>query len=175
MIFNINFKNEISCHILILEFFIDIQDYTPPDLRVYIKENTLLAPNSKGTITIEVANVDITDVKFLQLTLLPSNDYRLLSSSDYVYFGDVDSDDTESEDFEIYVFNPKDEKIEVPLKLEYQDSNENQFSEERLLSFNVYSSKELSKYGLIKKSYTKYIILIIVVGIILWYIKKKSR
>ncbi len=157
------------------EFFIDIQDYTPPDLRVYIKENTLLAPNSKGTITIEVANVDITDVKFLQLTLLPSNDYQLLSSSDYVYFGDVDSDDTESEDFEIYVFNPKDEKIEVPLKLEYQDSNENQFSEERLLSFNVYSSKELSKYGLIKKSYTKYIILIIVVGIILWYIKKKSR
>jgi len=157
------------------EFFIDIQDYTPPNLRVYIKENTIFTPDTKGTITIEVANVDITDVTFLQLTLLSSNNYQLLSSSNYVYLGDIDSDDTESEDFEIYVLNPKDGKIEIPIKLEYQDSNENKFSEERLLSFNIYSSKELSKYGLIKKSYTKYIILIIVVGIILWYIKKKKK
>lgn len=157
------------------EFLIDIESYTKPNLKTYIKENTIFAANTKGTVTVEVANVDITDVKFLQLTLLPNKDYNLLSSNNYVYLGDVDSDDTESEDFEIYVSNPKDGKIEIPIKLEYQDSNENKFSEERTLSFNVYPSKELSKYGLIKKNYTKYIILIIVIGIILWYIKKRKK
>jgi len=157
------------------EFLVKISDYTEPDLRVYIRENTILLPNSKGTITIEVANVDITDVKFLQFTLIPNEDFQLLSSSGYVYLGDIDSDDTESEDFEIFIKDTKDGKVIIPVKLEYQDSTENKFMNEYNLEFSVYSSSELSKYGLVKKSYWVYLVLVVIVGIIAWYFWKKRK
>jgi len=157
------------------EFLVKVSDYTEPDLRVYIRENTVLLPNSKGTITIEVANVDITDVNFLQFTLMPGEDYQLLSSSGYVYMGDIDSDDTESEDFEIFVRDAKDGKIIIPVKLEYQDSTENKFVNEYSLEFNVYSSSELSKYGLVQKGYWGYLLLVVIIGIIAWYLWKKRK
>lgn len=157
------------------EFLVKVSDYTEPDLRVYIRENTVLLPNSKGRITIEVANVDITDVNFLQFTLMPSEDYQLLSSSGYVYMGDIDSDDTESEDFEIFVRDSKNGKIIIPVKLEYQDSSENNFVNEYNLEFNVYSSSELSKYGLAQKSYWAYIIVVVIIGIVAWYFWKKRK
>ncbi len=157
------------------EFLVKISDYTEPDLKVYIRENTILTPNSKGTLTIEIANVDITDVKFLQLNLLPNEDYHLLSSSGYVYIGDIDSDDTESEDFEIFVKDTKDGKITIPVQLKYQDSNENNFEKQYDLEFNVYSSGELSKYGLIQRSYWGYIVVLVIIGIAAWYFWKKRR
>ena len=157
------------------EFMIDVNEYTKPDLQVYIRDKTILLPNTKGTVTIEVANVDITDIKFLQFTLLPSEDYHLLSSSGYVYMGDVDSDDTESEEFEIFIGDVKDGVVDIPVKLVYQDSNENKFEEVRDLGFNVYSSGELSKYGLVQRSYTKYILILAVVAIIVWWIWKRRK
>lgn len=156
------------------EFMIDVNDYTDPDLQIYIRENSILSPNSKGSLTIEVANVDITDVKFLQFNLLPSEDYQLLSSSGYVYMGDIDSDDTESEEFEIFVKDVQGQ-VKIPVKIQYQDSNENKFEQEADLSFSVYSSSDLSRYGLIQKSYTKYVVLLVVAGIIVWWFWRKRR
>ena len=154
------------------EFMIDIQQYTTPDLKAYIRQNTVLEPNSKGKVTIEIANVDITDVKFLQFYLLPSEDYELISSSNYVYMGDIDSDDTESEDFEIFVKDS--DEISIPVKIEYQDSNENKFEKEFNLSFKVYSSGELAKYGLKERGYTIYVVIIIAL-LVIWYIWKKRK
>ena len=157
------------------EFMVDINDYTTPDIRAYIKENTVLEKNSRGTITLEIANVDITDVKFLQLILLPSEDYQLLSSSNYVYIGDIDSDDTDSEDFEIFVKSPKDGGVSFPIRLEYQDSNENSYEKELHLKFNVYSSSELSKYGLKEANYWSIIIFLVILAIIIYFYRKKRR
>jgi len=154
------------------QFLIDVQEYTTPKLKAYIKENTILKPNTKGTITIELANVDVTDVKFLQFYLLPSEDYELISSSNYVYMGDVDSDDTESEDFEIFVKDA--EEVSIPVRVEYQDSNENNFEQEYNLSFKIYSSSELAKYGLKENGYALYIVIIIAI-IIIWYIWKRKK
>ena len=67
------------------EFMIDVDEQDAPDIRVYLRENTILKENSKGTITLELANVGESDAKFLQLTLISTDDYKLLSSSNYIY------------------------------------------------------------------------------------------
>ncbi|MBD3247648.1 hypothetical protein GF378_03465 [Candidatus Pacearchaeota archaeon] len=157
------------------EFMIDIEQYNVPELNVYIKENNILQPNTKGTIAIEVANVDLGDVEFLQMTLLPSEDYKLLSSSDYVYIGNVDSDDTDSEDFEIYVKDVEDGEVSVPIKIEYQDSNEKEYEKTIDLKFSVYSSRDLKKYGLKETNYTGIIILAILAIIVYFYWRRKNR
>jgi hypothetical protein len=158
------------------EFLIDVNDYDVPNLKVFVKENTILSGNSRGEITIEIANVDVADVKFLELTLLPNEEYMLLSSSNYVYLGDVDSDDTESEDFEIYVKDIKENKLTIPVNLKYQDSNENKYEQNVNLNINIYSSGELYKYGLKQRSIILPIVVIIIgAGIGYFYWRKRRK
>ncbi len=156
------------------EFMIDIEEYNLPEIKAYLRETDIIQPNSKGSITIEVANVDEADIKFLQMTLLPNEDYKLLSASNYVYLGDVDSDDTESEDFEIFVNDVK-EDVTIPILLQYEDIEEIEHEEEFEVTFNVYNSGELSKYGLQKRSYTLIVIVILVILIIVYFYWKKRR
>jgi len=157
------------------QFMVEVKEYHAPDIRVYIIENNILQSNTKGTITLELANVGLGDVKFLQMTLLPSEDYHLISSSDYIYLGSIDSDDTDSEDFDIFVTNVKDGIVSIPIKLEYQDTNEKPYVKNIDLQFNVYTPEELSKYGLKEKSYTLIIIIILLLAIIVYLFWKKKR
>lgn len=157
------------------EFMIDVEQYNVPELNIYIKDNNILQSNTKGTLAIEVANVDLGDVEFLQMTLLPSEDYKLLSPSNYVYLGNVDSDDTDSEDFDLYVKDVEDGEVSVPVKIEYQDSNEKDYEKTVDLKFNVYSSGELRRYGLKETSYTGIIVVAILALLAYFYWKRKNR
>jgi hypothetical protein len=158
------------------EFTIDVEEYDIPEIKAYIRETDILQSNSRGTITIEIANVDEADIKFLQLTLLPSTDYELLSSSDYVYLGDVDSDDTESEDFDIYLRNVKNQAT-IPILLKYENTDEKEYEKEYELTLDVYDSRELSKYGLKETNYTLVVfVIIIILGVIGYlYLKKRKK
>ena len=39
------------------EFMIDVQEYNIPELKLYLRETDIFESNSKGTITIEIANI----------------------------------------------------------------------------------------------------------------------
>ena len=59
------------------EFMIDVSEYNIPELKVYLRESNILQSNSRGAITIEIANVDEADIKFLQLSLRYHQHHRL--------------------------------------------------------------------------------------------------
>lgn len=157
------------------EFTIDIEDYDAPKIKPYLRETDILQENSKGTITIEIANIDEADIKFLQLTLLPDEGYKLLSSSNYIYLGDVDSDDLEREDFDIFVKTVKDGIVKIPILLEYENSDEKEYKEEFEITFEVYSSREIYKYGIKEKGYTPLIIFLLALGIISYFYWRRKR
>ena len=157
------------------QFTIDIEEYDIPEIKVYLKETNIFQSNSKGIVTLEIANVEEADVKFMQLTLLPSDDYILLSSSNYVYMGDIDSDDTESEDFEIFIKDVKDGEVNIPVLLQYEDIDEGEYEKQFNVIFNVYSSSELSKYVLKERSYTGTIAVIIILVLFGYYYWKKRK
>jgi hypothetical protein len=160
------------------QFTIDVAEYDRPDIKAYIRESQILKAGEKGDIVIEVANTDVGDAKFLQLTLLPSDDYNVLSSSEYVYLGDVDSDDTESESFSIYVSPKANGKVTFPVKVEYQDSNEKKYEKNYNLKLNIFSEDELLTFGLRKKDNTTVVIaviLILVIGFFVWRRLKKRK
>jgi hypothetical protein len=76
------------------QFMIDVETRDLPDIKIHIKESAVLKAGEKGEITLEIANSDVGDAKFVELTLIPNESYELLTSSNYVYIGDIDSDDT---------------------------------------------------------------------------------
>ena len=147
-----------------------------PKVSPFIKRSTVLQSQKEGKITISMANSGITDVKFLELFILPSDDYQLISTSDYFYIGDIDSDDTESEEINIYV-NKGVEKLNLPVRLKYRDANNKDFQQAFDLEMNLYSEKNLKKFGIIQKSNTGVylIILILIAGGYYWYRKNKKN
>ena len=153
-------------------FFVDVENKRL-ELKPYIVTSDIVTTGSSGKFTIEIANVGRQKVESLELELLDSTDYKLLSTSNYVYIGDLDFDDTESEEFSVYVSEGIN-KVNIPVKLKYE-VNDKQYQQNYNLVLNLLTEKEAKKVGLIKQSYTTYIIITIIILIALFFIYRKFR
>lgn len=144
-----------------------------PQVRTYIKRSTSLRANEPSKITLEIANAGTTDVKFFEISLLPWEDYQLISASDYIYIGDIDSDDTESEDIDIFINRKADDdgKLTIPVKLSYYDANNIKYEKNFNLEMELYSSWKLKKFGVLQRNYSwiYLLVLILALGGFLYY------
>ena len=147
-----------------------------PKLRVYVKKSEVLRANKPGKVTIEIANAGSSDVKFLELSLLPSEDYQLVATTDYYYLGDVDSDDTESEEIDLFI-NRKVKTLHLPVKLKYTDANNKPLQQQFDLELELYSTSKLKKFGVLPTSKAGLyfiVIILIIVGVIFYRRYKKD-
>ena len=158
------------------DFYIDVEKYDLPEMKVYIRESTILKSGETGKVVIEIANADIGDARFVQLTLNSSDQYQILSKSNYVYLGDIDSDDTESEEFEIFIYPNLEDEIFLPVFIQYQDVNEQRYQEHFILKLETYDSSELKIFGFEKRNYIIPIVLILIllVGIYIYWRQIKN-
>ncbi|MBU0929623.1 MAG: hypothetical protein KJ623_00965 [Nanoarchaeota archaeon] len=143
-----------------------------PFLDVSIDQNSLIQ-NTQSTVTVKFVNRGLTGIKFLNVKLLSSNNYNILSADNF-YIGDVDIDDYQTIDFQL---NPKTAgTITLPLMISYKDANNKDYLTTLNLNTKVYNINEAKQLGLIKSSSFGYIIffLILIVGIIL-YLKYRKR
>jgi hypothetical protein len=143
-----------------------------PDVKVYIKKSAVLQDNTAGKVTLELANAGSSNVKYMELYLLPSDDYKLVSTTDYFYLGDVDSDDTESEEIDIFI-NRGVDTLTMPVQIKYYDANNKEFQQTVDLEMELYSSSQLKKYGVLESSNTWIFFVIILLGVGGWIYYKK--
>lgn len=146
-----------------------------PKISLYLKKSTVMSTKSVGKITLEVANAGSTDIKFVELTLKPSEDYQLVTSHDYFYLGNIASDDTQSEEIDIYLNKDfgKDGKAKIPVHLKYADANNKIYQQDSELELNLYSSSELKKFGLVQASSGWIYVLILILVIAGFFVYKK--
>ena len=110
---------------------------------------------------------------------MPSDNYRILSNEE-VYIGNIDSDDYETADFELFIGGSKEKKVSLPVVLEYKDANNNDFKERIELTLDLYSASEAKKFGLKKGNGfvgNLVIVVIVVAGLFIyrkWRKHKKS-
>ncbi|MDP3990499.1 MAG: COG1361 S-layer family protein [archaeon] len=160
---NITYNDE-KGNRLTIEDVVAVQIGSAPDLKTYIKRSTVLRKGETGSITIELANTGTDDIKFLELEILPTKDFEVLSTSPYAYIGDVDSDDTESEEFQIFVKRSV-KTLMVPVMLRYTDANNNPIEEKTDLELRIYSGFQLREFGLVASSSSGVYILLILLGV----------
>ncbi len=144
-----------------------------PKLRPFIRRSSVLKANEHGKLTLGIANAGATDIKFLEVFLLPSDDYQLISTSDYFYIGDVDSDDTESQDIDIFI-NRKAEILHFPVRLKYFDANNKNFEQTFDLEMNLYSTSQLKKFGVIDNGNTGLVIILFLILGVGFYLHRKG-
>ncbi len=146
-----------------------------PTIRTYVRDQDVYEPGKNGRIVVEIANPSPLDVKFLELELHKSATYTLLSANKYVYIGDIDSDDTESETFQIHL-EKDNKKVVIPVTVRYQDPNNNMYVDEIELVLNTFSRRQLVAYGMIKRSSIPLLILIIALaGVGYWWWRRRKK
>ncbi|MFH1358652.1 MAG: CARDB domain-containing protein [archaeon] len=141
-----------------------------PKFFVEVENSEIYQGNNIGDVTIRFINYGLADIKFLTVELGESSDYRTISNSRQ-YVGDLDSDDFESLDFRLKVINTK-KDVELPLKISYKDSLNNDYEKEIILDLEMYTAKEL---GISNGGVAGYFILIVIVLIIAWFVYRKFK
>jgi len=147
-----------------------------PDLAVTIDSSTANRAGKVGEITVKFVNKGFSEIKFLYVTLEKNGGFEIISPSE-VYLGNVDSDDYESADYDVYVNPNAQGEITFPLTIEYKDANNNHYTKNLNLKTRIYSGREAKMFGIVEGgSATGIIIMIvIVVGGIFGYRKWKKR
>ncbi len=150
---------------------------TKPDMSVIVDESDLYVGKQSGTVTIRFINKGFSDVKFLDVSVEDNSNFELISSPE-VYVGNVDSDDYETADFEIYLNNgaiKKEKTITFPVHVEYRDANNNFYMEDHDLDLKILKPEKL---GIKQSSGTStFVIVLVVVGVggYFYYRRKKKR
>ncbi len=131
-----------------VEKSIGIQISGKPMLTVALASSDQLSKGSSGKVSIEVVNSAFTNVKFLTMRLVPTEEYTVLSANE-IYVGNLDSDDTDTQEFKIQLSNNVKEGSQVSLKVEllYREEGTNkEYSEQKTVPLTV---QPVNTYGVI--------------------------
>ncbi len=90
-----------------------------PELKIYVEDNEKLKQGEDGEVSLKFVNKGVSDLKFLDVELLPNKNYKIIGSGQ-AYVGDLDSDDYRTETFKV---NPSKESVELQVKYSYKDDN----------------------------------------------------
>jgi len=142
-----------------------------------IEDSDPFTRNHKGKFTISISNTGPTEIKFLSIELKPTKDYEILSNSK-AYIGNIEPDDFETEEFEIYVKKPCiicPNKIPIRVILDFKDNYNREIHKEEELQLRIFSRTEARAYGLIPKSSTLSYILLMIIIIYLYIVFREFR
>lgn len=156
----------------IKDSLISIKVHSEPVLGVVAEENLLLK-GEDNIVSIMIINKGLSDAKFLEVEV-GSGKFSLLSSKK-VYVGDVDSDDFDTVDFNVFFKSSVSDRVSFPITLKYQDVFNNDYEEGFDVFLKVYSRERAEELGLIEKGYVGQIISGVIILIVLWFVYRWWR
>ncbi len=125
-----------------------------------------------GDVVLSISNKGLTKVSFLDVEILDSDQYSLVSNNK-VYIGNIDSDDYETAEFKINIGKVKGE-IPIRFKINYKDNFNKLHTDYKDINLRIYTSGELSKLGLVQGNYNGVYFLIFIIAIAGgWFYYKK--
>lgn len=158
---------------------IGIQVDGRPEIKALLEKSDLFTAGTKGIVTVTVVNKGFAQVKFLNLKMLSTENYDVTSASE-AYVGNLDSDSTDSQDFQIQMKNEVSAGT-IPLKFEitYKEQNSNVDIVDpvnlqiNVLSMQDYASKQPTgnAQSLIITAVGGLIGLVVVI-VVLWFVYK---
>ncbi|MEK6835308.1 MAG: hypothetical protein AABX61_03535 [Nanoarchaeota archaeon] len=144
---------------------ISINVEAKPKLDLVLEDSQVVKVNDNGKIIIKLVNLGLTGVKSLRLTLLPNPDYEILSTNT-IYISNIDVEDFETAEFTII---PNQRNPKLLFNLNYKDTNNEEYAENKQIQLNVYTLDEAKKLGLVQNNIL-FTILIPAIALILIYI-----
>jgi hypothetical protein len=148
-----------------------------PDLLVGIDSTTIYQSGTTGEVTVKIVNKGVNEIKFLNVKLAESGSYRMISPSE-VYVGNIDSDDYETADFKLALKDKGSNDVILPLKLEYRDANNKEYTQDIELKLTLYDTSEAKELGLVQgngKVGFVVVIVVVVAGLFIYLRWRRHR
>ncbi len=155
------------------ESLISVEVFSEPELTMQVAEGLFLK-NKENAISIKVVNKGLSGVKFLEIEIGTSV-YYSLTSPNKAYIGDIDSNDFDNADFKILVKENSPNTLNIPVIITYKDAKNKEIINNDNLQIRVYSIKEATQLGLIKKDNTLIYIIIIAIVVISYLIYRRIK
>lgn len=143
-----------------------------PVLQIYVDKSSVIKGGQAGEVQILLVNPGLTDIKFLNIELLDSEDFEKISTNK-VYIGNLDSDDIDTVEFKLYVKPTSEQNIVLPINAIYLDANNNEYTEKIDVPLRIYTSGEISSYGLGEKNNNIWIVWLLIAAGAGYFIYKK--
>ena len=139
-----------------------------PELEVYFEESTIRPEDGRGDITLKFVNKGVNDLKFLDIELLETSGYNVLSTSRQ-YLGDLDSDDFRSETFTIETLQ---ENPDLELSIKYRDENNKMYEATVAtpLQYDRSPEEQQSPVGIIIA-----VVVVLLIGFWIWRRRKHRK
>jgi hypothetical protein len=147
------------------------------DYLISVDSSDIKTFGETGEIDIRISNPSVANMRYLQVELVESEQYKILSSPK-IYIGNVESDDFETLNYKIHVYDKNTDKdVFMRLKLNYKDDYNGNFISEEDVYLPLYSVAEMKKYGIIPEQnyFGTIFFLLIIVLIIGYFIYKKKK
>ena len=124
-------------------------------------------------VTLRIINEGLSDIKFLSVQIQQPTNGKIISPL-YEYLGDIESDDFDSIEIKIFADNKPSGTLSLPIKINYKDSTNKDFSDDKIIQIKVYSQDEAKKLGLInsKNNLIYFVFAAIVLIFIIYRIRK---
>ncbi|MFH0922817.1 MAG: COG1361 S-layer family protein [Candidatus Micrarchaeota archaeon] len=171
----ISYKDELGT-VYSTRDYIGISVGETPSLLVEISSSEVIKPNTAGTVEFKIINNGMGDIKFLN-AVAENGPLHEIASEPSMYIGTLAGDDSETVDYKIYVGNTEG-SVQIPLKLTYRDSTNQEYSQTINAKLRIYTNEELSRFGMSNDGTNIWLILIgvVVVGYLAYtYWWKKRR
>jgi len=102
-------------------YLIGIKTYEEPAYILALEDKTIYKELQKGTVTFSVANVGKASLNYLSVELVEQPLYYKLLGTNKNYVGNLDSDDFDTAEFEIYSEDSEASKLPLKVILTYKD------------------------------------------------------
>jgi len=141
-----------------------------PELMAVVDSTTISSKGQPGSVSLKVINKGIMDLKYLNLRLISTDQYKVLSASNEAYIGNLDSDDFETAEF---IIKPESKDVQLRAVLEFKDAYNKEYSRQFYLPLRVFSPRELGQGG---TNWLGYLAVLVVLGVIgYWYYRRRKK
>mgnify|MGYP001604968839 CR=1 FL=1 len=144
-------------------FIVSVIINAKPNIEIS-SENNILIKGTNGKISIRIINSGLGYAKFLSISLKQVAGVQI-TDSNKIYIGNIESNDFDTADFNIFVNADASSSISLPIELTYSDSRNNQITKQETSLIKTYTKKEAIGLGLVNKNNTP-LIIISVIGIL---------
>jgi hypothetical protein len=140
--------------------YIGVRVGAKPDVAISVEESSL-ATNQYGEVTLRITNKGLGEVKFVNLKFGEAEGLTL-SSTNERYIGNIDSDDYKTAQL---ILKASQDKVELPVTITYLDALNTEYTREEVLTLRV---QEASSGGIPTYLIVGIVVIVLVVGYFLF-------
>jgi hypothetical protein len=129
-------------------YIVGVKMYEKPSYTLALEDKTIYKELQKGTVTFSIADIGKTNLNYLEIELMEQPLYYTILSSNKVYIGNLESDDFDTAEFEIYSEDSVAGKLPLKIKVKYKDNYGKYFEKTEEIDVELYNKRQLMKYGI---------------------------